>query len=207
MHYQRLAGDSGREAREAEERAAGAMGGWATVGAGRREKGWKDAIVTMVEEEREMTTQRKLAKSSPKVDRGSYDVVGSSPRTHQKFVGRFVGSSPTGYRELAGSSPEECWKFIGSSLKEIESSPRVHRKDAGNSPRDNQTTKTVCIDGNDPDHHSSHPLACPTNSSTTSFVVGTGPATGTFDTLDAPSSISSESLAPRTTHPRGASAE
>ncbi|RWV81822.1 hypothetical protein GW17_00056724 [Ensete ventricosum] len=30
---------------------------------------------------------------------------------------------------LQGSSPEECSKFIGSSLKEIRSSSGVHRKD------------------------------------------------------------------------------
>ncbi|RRT39871.1 hypothetical protein B296_00000662 [Ensete ventricosum] len=58
------------------------------------------------------------------------DVVGSSTRTHQKFTGKFVESSPTGYRELTRSSLEEYWKFIGSSPKEIRSSLGVHRKDA-----------------------------------------------------------------------------
>ncbi|RWW38939.1 hypothetical protein BHE74_00055776, partial [Ensete ventricosum] len=72
-----------------------------------------------------------LTKSSLEVSRGSDDVVGSSLRTHQKFAGKFVGSSPIDYPELNESSPEECCKFIGSSPKEIESSPGVHRKDAG----------------------------------------------------------------------------
>ncbi|RWW14278.1 hypothetical protein GW17_00021961 [Ensete ventricosum] len=58
--------------------------------------------------------------------RGSDDVVGSSSRTHQKFAGKFVGSSPAGYREHAGCSLEECWKFVGSSSKEIRSSSRIH---------------------------------------------------------------------------------
>ncbi|RZS11864.1 hypothetical protein BHM03_00043265 [Ensete ventricosum] len=79
--------------------------------------------------------QWELAESSPEVDQGSYDVVGSSPRTHQKFTGKFVGSSPTSCRELTKCSPEECWKFIGSSPKEIRSSLEVHRKDVGSSPK------------------------------------------------------------------------
>ncbi|RWW86144.1 hypothetical protein BHE74_00005100 [Ensete ventricosum] len=65
-------------------------------------------------------TQWELTESSPEVSRGSNDVVESSPRTHQKFVGKFVGGSP-----------EEYWKFIGSSPKDIGSSPGVHRKDVG----------------------------------------------------------------------------
>ncbi|RWV99264.1 hypothetical protein GW17_00037836 [Ensete ventricosum] len=77
------------------------------------------------------TMQWELAESSLEVDRGSDDVVGSSSRTHQKFTGKFVGSSSIDCQELAKSSLEECWKFIGSSQKEIGSSPGVHRKDAG----------------------------------------------------------------------------
>ncbi|RRT31951.1 hypothetical protein B296_00057457 [Ensete ventricosum] len=53
------------------------------------------------------TMQWELAESSPEVGQGSDDVVGSSPRTHQKFTGKFVESSPTGCRELAESSQEE----------------------------------------------------------------------------------------------------
>ncbi|RWW50628.1 hypothetical protein BHE74_00043096 [Ensete ventricosum] len=56
-------------------------------------------------------------------------VVGSSSGVHRKNVGKFIGSSPTGCRELAENSPEEYWKFIGSSLKEIRSLLGVHRKD------------------------------------------------------------------------------
>ncbi|RWW12278.1 hypothetical protein GW17_00024070, partial [Ensete ventricosum] len=58
------------------------------------------------------TTQWELVESSSEVDRGSDDVVGSSPRTHQKFAGKFVGSSPTGCWELTGCSLEEYWKFV-----------------------------------------------------------------------------------------------
>ncbi|RRT83586.1 hypothetical protein B296_00005039 [Ensete ventricosum] len=79
--------------------------------------------------------QWELAESLLEVDRGLDDVVGSSPRTHQKFAGRFVGSSPIGCRELARGLSKEYWKFIGSSPKEIGSSPWVHRKDAGSSPK------------------------------------------------------------------------
>ncbi|RWV82988.1 hypothetical protein GW17_00055469, partial [Ensete ventricosum] len=35
-----------------------------------------------------------LTETSPEVNRGSDDVVGSSPRPHQRFAGKFVGSSP-----------------------------------------------------------------------------------------------------------------
>ncbi|RWW03431.1 hypothetical protein GW17_00033410 [Ensete ventricosum] len=70
--------------------------------------------------------------------------IRSLSRTHQKFARKFVGSSPTGCRELARSLPEECWEFVRSSSKEIESSPRVHRKDPENSLRDDRTTKIVC---------------------------------------------------------------
>ncbi|RWW03579.1 hypothetical protein GW17_00033258 [Ensete ventricosum] len=75
--------------------------------------------------------QWELAESSPEVDQCSNDVVRSSLRTHQKFIGKFVGSSPTGCRELAGCSPEECWKFVRSSSKEIGSSSRTHQKFTG----------------------------------------------------------------------------
>ncbi|RWW83148.1 hypothetical protein BHE74_00008348 [Ensete ventricosum] len=80
-------------------------------------------------------TQWVLTESLPEVYRGLDDVVGSSPRTHQKFSGKFVGSSPIGCRELAGCLPEECWNFVRSSPKEIGSSLGVHRKDARMGPR------------------------------------------------------------------------
>ncbi|RWV93366.1 hypothetical protein GW17_00044189 [Ensete ventricosum] len=57
-----------------------------------------------------------------------------------------------------------------------------------------------CIDGNDPDRHSSHPSSvphpstCPTDSSAASSVVGTGPDSSTSGTLDVSSSVSSEPL-------------
>ncbi|RWW01093.1 hypothetical protein GW17_00035889 [Ensete ventricosum] len=60
---------------------------------------------------------------------GCRELVGSSSGVHRKNVGKFIGSSPTGCRELAENSPEEYWKFIGSSLKEIRSLLGVHRKD------------------------------------------------------------------------------
>ncbi|RWW20006.1 hypothetical protein BHE74_00008405 [Ensete ventricosum] len=81
------------------------------------------------------TTQWELTESSLEVGQGPDDVVGSSSRTHQKFVEKFIGSSPTGCPELTESSQEECWKFIGSSPKETESSPGVHRKDDGSSSK------------------------------------------------------------------------
>ncbi|RWW01852.1 hypothetical protein GW17_00035085 [Ensete ventricosum] len=68
------------------------------------------------------TTQWELVENSSEVIRGSNDVVRSSPRTHQ----RFVGSLPTCCPKLSGSSPEKCWEFIRSSLEEIGSSSRVH---------------------------------------------------------------------------------
>ncbi|RZS23838.1 hypothetical protein BHM03_00056837, partial [Ensete ventricosum] len=74
------------------------------------------------------TMQYELAESSLEVGRGPDDVVGSSPRTHQKFARKFVGSSPTGYRELTECSLKECWKFVGSSSKEIKSLLRTHQK-------------------------------------------------------------------------------
>ncbi|RRT36304.1 hypothetical protein B296_00019171, partial [Ensete ventricosum] len=52
---------------------------------------------------------------APEVSQGSNDVVESSPRTHQKFTGKFVGSSSTGCRELArkftGRMLEVRWEF------------------------------------------------------------------------------------------------
>ncbi|RWW68886.1 hypothetical protein BHE74_00023580, partial [Ensete ventricosum] len=46
------------------------------------------------------------------------------------FTGKFIRSSSTSGRELAECSLEEYWEFVGSSPKEIRSSPEVHWKDA-----------------------------------------------------------------------------
>ncbi|RRT45076.1 hypothetical protein B296_00045008 [Ensete ventricosum] len=48
-----------------------------------------------------------------------------------KFATKFTESSSIGCRELVGSSPEECWKFIGSLPKKIGSSSRTHQKFVG----------------------------------------------------------------------------
>ncbi|RZS13267.1 hypothetical protein BHM03_00044835, partial [Ensete ventricosum] len=74
------------------------------------------------------TMQWELAESLTEVGRGSDDVVGSLLRTHQKFTGKFIGSSSTGCRELVGCSLEECWKFVRSSPKEIGRLSRTHQK-------------------------------------------------------------------------------
>ncbi|RZR96735.1 hypothetical protein BHM03_00025792 [Ensete ventricosum] len=62
----------------------------------------------------------------------------------RELAGRMSRSSSIGCRELTESSPEECWKFIGSSPKEIGSSPGVHRKDVGVCRRDDWTSEIVC---------------------------------------------------------------
>ncbi|RRT54997.1 hypothetical protein B296_00011410, partial [Ensete ventricosum] len=90
---------------------------------------------------------RELAKSSLEVSRGSDDVVGSSlensPKVYREVCREFTNRLP----ELAESSPEECWKFIGSSLKEIGSSPGVHRKDTGSLPKrqSNNEDYMLCV--------------------------------------------------------------
>ncbi|RWW16418.1 hypothetical protein GW17_00019701 [Ensete ventricosum] len=48
--------------------------------------------------------QWELVESSLEVTQGLDDVVGSSPRAHQRFAGKFLGSSPTSGREFVGSS-------------------------------------------------------------------------------------------------------
>ncbi|RWW58244.1 hypothetical protein BHE74_00034921 [Ensete ventricosum] len=73
------------------------------------------------------TTQWEFIESSPKVDRGSDDVVRSSPRAHQRFARKFVESSPTSCQELAKSLSEEYWEFVGSSPEEIGSSSGVYK--------------------------------------------------------------------------------
>ncbi|RWV95582.1 hypothetical protein GW17_00041782 [Ensete ventricosum] len=78
--------------------------------------------------------QWELAESSPKVNRGSDDIVKSSSRPHQRFVKKFVESSSTGYwefvgrmlgvrrefaegnKELTGGLPEGCQWFIGVGI-------------------------------------------------------------------------------------------
>ncbi|RRT62136.1 hypothetical protein B296_00041032 [Ensete ventricosum] len=77
---------------------------------------------------------RELTKSSLKVARVLDDVVESSARVYQRFVGKFVGSSLTGCRELtermlgvhreftegdrelARCSPEGCREFAERSI-------------------------------------------------------------------------------------------
>ncbi|RWW28631.1 hypothetical protein GW17_00006880 [Ensete ventricosum] len=50
-------------------------------------------------------------------------------------------------QELAGCSPKEYWKFIGSSPKKIESSLGVHRKDAGISPKRRLDNEHCSVEG------------------------------------------------------------
>ncbi|RRT64088.1 hypothetical protein B296_00002513 [Ensete ventricosum] len=72
--------------------------------------------------------QWELAESSPEVGQGSDDVVESSPRTHQKFAGKFIGSSPTGCRELAGSLLGVRRRFRRCCRELTENSPEVYRE-------------------------------------------------------------------------------
>ncbi|RRT71833.1 hypothetical protein B296_00028699 [Ensete ventricosum] len=61
-----------------------------------------------------------LVESLSEVGRGSDEVVGSSSSVLQRFVGKFVRSSPIGYQELIGSSSKGCWSSSG-----------VHRRRSG----------------------------------------------------------------------------
>ncbi|RRT75544.1 hypothetical protein B296_00010463, partial [Ensete ventricosum] len=84
------------------------------------------------------TTQWELAEISLEVGRSSDDVVRSSPRTHQKFAQKFVGSSSTGVcRKNARSSlvvrrrKSGAHRELTRSL--LESSLGVHRQVVGSS--------------------------------------------------------------------------
>ncbi|RZS24547.1 hypothetical protein BHM03_00057628, partial [Ensete ventricosum] len=53
------------------------------------------------------------------------ELIENSP---EKFAGKFVGSSPIGYRVLAGSSPEECWEFAEGNRELNEGSSKGCRE-------------------------------------------------------------------------------
>ncbi|RWW43677.1 hypothetical protein BHE74_00050632 [Ensete ventricosum] len=74
------------------------------------------------------TTEWELADSSLEVGRGLGDIVGSSPRAHQRFVGKFVDGSPICCRELTRNSPEGCWEFVEGNQELIGRMPGVRRE-------------------------------------------------------------------------------
>ncbi|RWW47471.1 hypothetical protein BHE74_00046532, partial [Ensete ventricosum] len=73
------------------------------------------------------------------VGRGSDDVVRSSPRTYQRFAGKFVGSSLIGYREFAGRMLGISREIAGRNRELAEGSSKGCREFTGSSSRDQLT--------------------------------------------------------------------
>ncbi|RRT79832.1 hypothetical protein B296_00002521 [Ensete ventricosum] len=60
--------------------------------------------------------------------RGSNDVVGSSPGTHQKFAGKFVGRLSGARQVFTERMLEVRWEFTEGNRELIKNSPEVCRE-------------------------------------------------------------------------------
>ncbi|RRT84422.1 hypothetical protein B296_00010113 [Ensete ventricosum] len=84
-----------------------------------------------------------LAKSLLEAEQDSDDVVGSTPRAHQRFTRKFLGSSLIGCPELAGRMFGVRREFTEGNRELIGGSLEGNREFAERSI-DSQTTKIMC---------------------------------------------------------------